>query len=58
MSQFLQNLESDLIDQYSDVLKLEEDFWKLESRINWLQDGDAFFTLLHYNGLDITVLVR
>lgn len=40
-SYFLLDLEQDLIKEYNDILKREEEFWKLKSRINWLNEGDA-----------------
>lgn len=40
-SSFLQSLEKDLITNYNNILKLEEDYWKLRSRITWLNEGDA-----------------
>lgn len=40
-SQFLHNLKHQLKLVFNHILKLEEDFWKLKSRINWLNDGDA-----------------
>lgn len=46
-SSFLQQLEKDLIGQYNDILKLEEEFWKLKSHINWLQQGDANTKFYH-----------
>lgn len=33
-SSFLQNLEEDLIKDYTNILKLEEDYWRIRSRIN------------------------
>ncbi|XP_075095411.1 uncharacterized protein LOC142173689 [Nicotiana tabacum] len=38
---FLQNLEISLIKDFNDILRLEEELWKLKSRINWITDGDA-----------------
>lgn len=38
---FLQELEEDLLKHYNNILKLEEDYWKLKSRINWLNERDA-----------------
>lgn len=37
---FLQNLEHQLIKDFNRILKVEEDFWKLKSQINWLNEGD------------------
>lgn len=46
-SSFLQNFESSLVKEYNTTLKLEEDFWKIHSRINWLNDGDANTKFYH-----------
>ncbi|XP_019231008.1 PREDICTED: uncharacterized protein LOC109211873 [Nicotiana attenuata] len=40
-SSFLLQLENDLNEELNSILKNEEDFWKLKSRINWLNEGDA-----------------
>lgn len=40
-SYFLHNLEEQLQREYNDILKIEEDYWKIRSRIAWLNDGDA-----------------
>lgn len=47
MSIFLQYLDINLINKYNEILRLEEDFWKLKSRINWLHDGDANIKFFH-----------
>lgn len=39
-SDFLINLQNNLIEELDSILKNEEDFWKLQF-INWLTDGDA-----------------
>ncbi|KAH0776459.1 hypothetical protein KY290_007870 [Solanum tuberosum] len=44
---FLHNLRSTLLKDYSNILKLEEDYWKLRSRINWIRDGDANTRFYH-----------
>lgn len=44
--------EQSLTNEYNSILKLEEDYWKLRSRINWLNDRDAntnFFHILASN---------
>lgn len=46
-SNFLCNLEESLIVEYNDILKLEEDYWKLRSRVNWLNDDDANTRFFH-----------
>lgn len=38
-SLFLQTLEQLLISDFNTILKIEENFWKLKSRINWLKKG-------------------
>lgn len=38
---FLQNLEHQLINDFNRILKIKEDYWKLKSHINWLNEGDA-----------------
>lgn len=56
-STFLQTLEASLTLEYNEVLKVEEDFWKMQSRINWLSKGDAntkFFTFLFLIGVEET----
>ncbi|KAH7867325.1 hypothetical protein Vadar_031984 [Vaccinium darrowii] len=40
-SVFLTNLEVTLSDEYNNILSLEEEFWALKSRVNWLSDGDC-----------------
>ncbi|XP_019224694.1 PREDICTED: uncharacterized protein LOC109206328 [Nicotiana attenuata] len=51
-SSFLQNLESELNNELNLILKNEEDFWKLKSRINWLNDGDASTRFFHTSTLN------
>ncbi|KAH0685679.1 hypothetical protein KY290_017197 [Solanum tuberosum] len=46
-SSFLQNLESTLTREYNNILKMEEDYWKIRSRINWLNNGDANTKFYH-----------
>ncbi|KAK4728133.1 hypothetical protein R3W88_021121 [Solanum pinnatisectum] len=51
-SQFLINLEQNLIQEYNTILKMEEEFWKLKSRINWLNEGDAKTKFFHTSTLN------
>lgn len=51
-SVFLQNLEKQLKYDFNTILQLEEDFWKLKSRINWLNDGDANTKIFHLSTLN------
>lgn len=44
-------MEIDLINQYNDTLRLEEEFWKLKSCVNWLQHGDANTKFFHLTTL-------
>lgn len=39
--------QSILLKEYNDTLKLEEDYWKFCSRINWIRDGDASTRFYH-----------
>lgn len=51
-SHFLHLLENDIINDYNNLLKIEEDYWKIQFRINWLNDSDAntkFFHLSEVN---------
>lgn len=40
-SHFLLQLEHELISEFNLTLKHEEEFWRLKSRIDWLQENDA-----------------
>lgn len=51
-SSFLQNLEISLIKDFNDILRLEEEFWKLKSRINWITDGDANAKFFHISTIN------
>ncbi|XP_070027616.1 uncharacterized protein [Nicotiana sylvestris] len=49
--QFLQNLEIQLNLDYNNLLRVDEEFWKLKSRINWINDGDANTKFFHMSTL-------
>lgn len=44
---FLINLEKNLIRDFNNILRMEEDFWKLNSRITWLNEDDAKIKKFH-----------
>lgn len=44
-------MEKELIFDFNHILKLEEDFWKLKSRISWLNGGDANTNFFHLSTL-------
>lgn len=44
---FLANLQEHLLKEYIHVLKNELDFWRIKSRIIWLNDGDAGTKFFH-----------
>lgn len=48
---FLQNLETQLTNDFSSILRLGEDFWKLKSRLFWLNEGDANTNFFHMSTL-------
>lgn len=50
-SMFLQKLEKELINDYNVLLRMEEDYWKLKSRITWLNKGDASTKFVHTSTL-------
>ena len=47
----LVSLEKSLREEYSTILKLEEDFWALKSRINWVVEGDRNTKFYHTSTL-------
>lgn len=49
---FLQNLENSLIQEYNLLLKMEEDYWKLKSHINWLSEGEFNTHFFHITTLN------
>lgn len=46
-SPFLKQLENTLQIDYNNILRIEDDFWKLRARISWIQDGDASTRFFH-----------
>ncbi|XP_028089100.1 uncharacterized protein LOC114289558 [Camellia sinensis] len=50
-SPFLFNLEKTLVKDFNDILKLEEEFWALKSRINFVLDGDKNTKFFHQSTL-------
>lgn len=47
ISSFLHKLENNLLVDYEDLLKCEEDFWRTKSRILWLTEGDSNTSFFH-----------
>lgn len=41
------DLENTLTREFNEILKREEDCWKLKSRIQWINDGDANTNFFH-----------
>lgn len=35
-----------LIKEYNDLLKIEEDHWRMRSRINWINDGTLILNFI------------
>ncbi|GLT77972.1 hypothetical protein SLA2020_495240 [Shorea laevis] len=50
-SSFLTTLEKELANEYSEILKLEEDLWFMKSRTNWILDGDRNSRFFHITTL-------
>ena len=48
---FLVRLEQELRTELSEVLKLEEEYWAIKSRITWLVEGDRNITFYHTSTL-------
>lgn len=44
---FLKELEINLQIDYKNILRIEDDYWKLRARISWIQDGDANTRFFH-----------
>lgn len=51
-STFLHALEKSLAFEFSNILRQEQDFWKLKSRINWLTEGDDNIKFFHTSTLN------
>ncbi|KAK4736797.1 hypothetical protein R3W88_000494 [Solanum pinnatisectum] len=49
---FLTQLENELIQEYNYLLRVEEKFWRLKSRVNWLNEGDANTRFFHTTNLN------
>ena len=48
---FLVRLEQELRTELFEVLKLEEEYWAIKSRITWLVEGDRNITFYHTSTL-------
>ncbi|XP_070019802.1 uncharacterized protein [Nicotiana sylvestris] len=51
-SSYLLHLETNLTAELNLILKNKEDFWKLKSRINWLNEGDVSTRFFHISTLN------
>lgn len=47
----LETWRKKLISEFNLFLKMEEDFWKLKLRINWINEGDANTKFFHTSTL-------
>lgn len=50
-SNFLLNLENDLLKELDMVLNQEEELWALKSRVNWMIQGDRNIAFYHVSTL-------
>ena len=50
-SHFLVGLERDLRLDFTEISKLEEEFWAMKSRITWLVEGDRNTSFYHSSAL-------
>nr|XP_016455892.1 PREDICTED: uncharacterized protein LOC107779905 [Nicotiana tabacum] len=51
-SNYMLHIEINLTTELNLILKNEEDFWKLKSKINWLNEGDASTRFFHTSTLN------
>lgn len=49
---FLQDLEKILTKEFISILRQEHEFWRLKSRITWLDEGDANTKFFHNSTLN------
>ena len=50
-NQFLVQLERDLISEYSEIMRQEEEYWGLKSRLNWVAYEDQNTSFFHVSTL-------